>query len=460
MNNQSTQATGGASDRMVKGPPAWRPVAAWAAVLLLHWCTWLLAYWPGILGEDSLSVMLEVDGRDGHASGKPLAWVMFVRALYGTTGHIEWVALAQVVLLTLMLARMLGWVWAQGLRIMSVLLGVFFALAPHMGFFAVTVYPDALFAVATVALLFECWLVARNKHVDGVNLLMLAVVLPLALFLRSNGLASALSLAMAALFLGWGDRFKLLALLAFWLSLHAWGQAAYPTRPQQALFPLVVHETANFLMPRPTGLWANRQVVRPSTVTALSTVTDVATIQRYYDRDYWDPLVFHPDGPRLGRLADAQREVLVRDFWEHNLWVNLPAFVSSRVNVFLSASLAHGGFPDVAYSRLVLPQTRAVSQFRLPVSPALAPALSGALQVSFDWRYLLWTPFVGLGLCWLVIRQGLRQKRRLHWVVTLPLVMQVGGIFVFSTAAEYRYLLPIFLAPICLLPMWWLGRRS
>lgn len=431
-----------------------------ALVLLLNYGIWLLAFWPGILGEDSLSVMLEVDGHQGHLSGKPLAWVLFIRGLYGGTGHTEVAVAVQVLLMALMMSRILAWVWAQGLHKSAVALAVLVCLAPHMSFFATTLYPDALFAVATVAFLFECWRVAQTRTLTVQSALVLFFVFPLAVFLRANGMASLLGLLVAGAHLKNRQRFWLLAMAVMWLAAHAVATTQVRGNPQSALFPLVLHETVNFVQPRPSNLWANRQPVRESTLQVLTARSDLATVQRFYDRDYWDPLIFHPDGPRLGALSEAERDVLIRDFFEHNLWVNLPAFFSSRVNIFLSASLGHGGFPDVGYSRYVLPRTQAESRFRLPISSHLEPFARASMELSFAYRYLLWSPLWGMVLLVLVGRQALVERQHAHWAVVVPMAAQLGGIVLFSTAAEYRYLLPLFLAPLCLWPMWLMGRRA
>ena len=45
---------------------------------------WLVACWPGVLGQDSLAIMLEVETQREFQAGKPAFWYLYTLYLYGT----------------------------------------------------------------------------------------------------------------------------------------------------------------------------------------------------------------------------------------------------------------------------------------------------------------------------------------------------------------------------------------
>ncbi|MDP1369071.1 hypothetical protein Q6248_29395, partial [Klebsiella pneumoniae] len=48
------------------------------------------------------------------------------------------------------------------------------------------------------------------------------------------------------------------------------------------------------------------------------------------------------------------KEILIKEFSRYNLWHNIPAFLSSRVNVFMVSALADGHFPTAETKSYVL----------------------------------------------------------------------------------------------------------
>ena len=45
-------------------------------------------------------------------------------------------------------------------------------------------------------------------------------------------------------------------------------------------------------------------------------------------------------------------------------------------------------------------------------------------------------------------------------LISIPMLIQWGGVFVFSIAGEYRYLLPFFTLPLALLPAMAMSRST
>ena len=163
-------------------------LASLFALLVGIYALWLMALWPGILGEDSAAIMLEVDRAGEFRSGKPAFWFFFINTFYGSTGLAEVPIAIQLAIAALVFARILAWCWQQRhIRTFWFLL-LFIALSPRAIYSASTLYPDGPFAIASVSLLFELWLTLRTRRLSTASFGMIAVTLPFALFARANGI--------------------------------------------------------------------------------------------------------------------------------------------------------------------------------------------------------------------------------------------------------------------------------
>lgn len=446
---------------------AQHPVAPFLVLwfmLTTVYTVWLMTFWPGVLGEDSVAILLEVQNADAFRSGKTVVWYYFVKSLYGSTGRVEVPVGAALALCAAMLARILAWCWAQRLRKMLWFGLLTIALAPHMIYFMGTLYPDGLFAVASAALLFEVWLCVQRRTASIASLLMLAIALPFAAFLRPNGLIFLAPVVIACAWLDARSRLRVLLITIAWSAAVFAGNQVHKSTTQETQFPLAAFETAGFLQKRAMNdLWTlyphmndpwvlKKPKISAATLEALSRQRPLEKIQQYRDPAYWDMLVFHPDGPQLGALADTDKHTVVREFWTYNLWQNLPDFLASRVNVFTSAALAQGGFPAMSYATNVLPRVSSQSTYRLWQWSTLEHWLLRVHAKSYAWRWLLWTPWLGFALLLWACTRGLQSAEAGLLLISIPMLIQWGGVFVFSIAGEYRYLLPFFTLPLVLLP--------
>ena len=164
-----------------------RPFIGFLGLITAIYAFWLVTFWPGILGQDSLAILLEVLN-PAQQSGKPSFWYWFVRLTYQGHELVEIPIAAMLGLGALIQARILGWCWAQGLKKTTLFLFVFVTLTPHFVFFIGSLYPDGIYSIAVAGLMFECWLIARNRYCSWTSLVMVALTLPFAAFARSNGM--------------------------------------------------------------------------------------------------------------------------------------------------------------------------------------------------------------------------------------------------------------------------------
>lgn len=433
-----------------------RPFLVTFLFLVVAYGVWLMNFWPGVLGQDSLAVLLQIE--EGKIqSQKPVFWYLFVKWLYEPHRLIEVSVGLQLLLCALILSRILAWCWQQGMRKAFSFLLLFICLGAPVLYYQSALYSDGLFCAAVTGLTFECWLIVRARKVSALQLLYLALLVPIALFFRANG---AFMLAILVPLLVWvPGRGKLKIGLVFLAWVLSYSYANYTHKylaRHGTLYPLAVFETVNFLQPIAIGtrVMGLQGLVTPATMAALERRRPVKDIIAYYDRDYWDPLVYRAGGPDMLSMPKDDKLIIVREFFCCNLWHNLPAFLGSRVNIFMVAALADGGFGGLDETVTILSQIKSRSQVRPFVLGPVDAALRGLFNVSFKNRWILWSPFLGIGLLFALILRG--WKRR-DWPLVLlmaPLLMQLGGIFFFSIAGEYRYLMVFFTGVVALLPIY------
>lgn len=414
---------------------------------------WLLTFWPGVLGQDSLAVLLEVNTHGSFQSGKPSFWYFFVKIFYEPLKLVEVPIMVQMGFTVLIFSRILAWCWQKDFKKVFFFSLLFICLAPHMIYFSGMLYADGIYSVATVGLLFELWLIADTKKIDRYSLAMVAMTLPFALFARPNGIISLIPVAIAVYILDANARMKLIGITLVWCCLVLIAGELHKTAKHETLFPLALFETANFLQPRPMNLWEPEPRVSEKTIQILTKNNPLQKIIENYDRDYWDSLVYKPNGPNFSTMNSEEKSGLVNEFFRYNLWKNIPAFVGSRVNVFLVAVLAKGGFPGLDYSSVIISESKSKSEFRRFHLTSAEVFLKTVHDFSYAYRWLIWTPLLGIFLLLRVSHLAWKQRDLAALAVTAPMVIQLGGIFIFSIAGEYRYLLPFFTLPMLLLPI-------
>ena len=74
-------------------------------------------------------------------------------------------------------------------------------------------------------------------------------------------------------------------------------------------------------------------------------------------------------------------------------------------------------------------------------------------RFSMSLRWLLWSPLPGIALLLWALHRAWCRRDVPALLVTVPMLLQLGAIFLFSITGEYRYLLPFFVLPVALLPI-------
>jgi len=423
-------------------------------ILSFAYTIWMIACWPGVLGQDSLAIMLEVDTDRSFSSGKPPFWYAYNLILYGTWGLTEVPIMFQMALCAIVCARVLAWMLSHEMYKSFLYCLFFVAFAPSVVYYSSSLYGDGVYAIASTGMLFEVWRCYKTKKIDRSALWMLFLTIPFAFFARPNGIINIVAITALAVVSSTPNRWKLAAVFLPWCATAIFASTYFQRESHGAIFPLALYETVGFLEHRPMGLWERDEPrVTSQTINALTSEGEsIERISQYYDHYYWDPLVYFHDGPKLTNLPSQAKKTIVRDFFTYNLWHNLPAFMASRVNIFLYSAFANGGIPGLASAEIILHKTKSQSQPRFR-NGAIHRAASKWLDFSLDYRFILWTPWLGL---FLVVTGGMRTWQRRDYggfLICSVLALHLIAVFLFSIAGEYRYLLPFFSAPLVLLPV-------
>ena len=424
-------------------------------VLLLVYLTWYVGVWPGPMGQDGYSLIANINHGAPKYTGKDPAWLLYALGTYGLSQRIEVLVLPLVLLQVAILSRIIGWTYIQKYPAMATGLLVLVACAPHALNYGTSLYPDAIFSLAFVALLFEIWLTLERGRLNGWTIAWLFILLPVACYFKANGIIVLIPILYLAIRLRGTSRWTVVIITLSWtLAIHWGGKVAELGRGHGALQPLILFETTNFMQTRPMNLWETRHMVTDRTKEIMHRHISQEDIDQFYDRDYWDTLWhLNQDRIRFHSMTETDFRHLQSDFFTYNLWRNIPAFTASRVNIFLAMALAQGGMvgPDNArYATSAVTTRSKYNPFNLTFLPN---TLHQIYETSYNWRFLLWSPFVGVTLLLLSFKRALKKYNPNTLVISGTMLIQLFGIFLFSIAAEYRYLLIFFYAPLLLLPM-------
>lgn len=425
------------------------------SLISLVYGIWLYSNWPGNLGNDSMAALMEATDKTGQiSSGKTAVWIGFIKLILALNNNIGAITTTQMLISAFVFSRIIHYIYRNHGILRSAIIFTFFAVTPHILNFSGTIYPDGLFSVCGVGLVFEIWICLKRSKVTRFSAFFIFLCLPFAIFARSNGAILLIPYIYLLFNIERRSRLIIASIGIFWtltsifLSLHQNG------KPQEAIYPLVIFETANFVQPHPFSVAFGLPAydVSGPTVEVLEKYGGIQKFNEWYDRDYWDSLVHQPDSPNVLAISLDDQQILIKEFLSYNLWHNIPAFLSSRVNVFIVSAFAEGHFPTAETKSYVL------NNFKNNYSE-LSPSLfftkwtTTFNSISWKYRFLLWSPFFGIAMLAAATVMSWKRMKIDYLVIHASLVLQLIAIFLFSSAGEYRYLLTYFLLPIVLYPM-------
>lgn len=424
-------------------------------LLLLTHFIWYIGAWPGPMGQDGYSLIANINEGAPKYTGKDPAWLLYALATYGLTNRLEAIVIPLIILHIILFTRIIGWFFLQGHRKTGFLLLTFIACTPHILNFETSIYQDSIFSLAFIGCLFEIWICLKSKRISKWSMILIAITFPIAAFFKSNGILIVAPLLYLAHRSKGSDRWIIIAIIILWSTVIQIGGKIHDLgKGHGALAPLILFETVNFMQTKPMNLWETRHMVTEKTKKIIHKYISQEDIDNLFDRDYWDTLWhLNQDRIKFREMTKEDRRILQNEFFTYNLWRNLPAFTSSRVNIFLAAAFAQGGIiaPDNAKNGLKLVETK--SKYNPFGLISIPKAIKNLFDISYKLRFFLWTPLVGVILIIYCAKLAIHSKKTDEIIITTTMLLQLLGIFIFSIAAEYRYLLIIFFSPLVLLPV-------
>ena len=407
------------------------------------------------MGQDGYSLIANINEGNPRWTGKDPAWLLYALGTYGLSHRIEALVLPLLVIHIFIFTRIIGYMYIQGWRKTAVFSLAFIACAPHVLNYSSSLYADSVFSLSFIGILFEIWLALKNKKAHPHNIAIIAILTPIAVFFKGNGIIALLPIAYLTYKLSGFQRvFIITTTLGCAIAISIGGKTENLGKGHGALEPLILFETVNFMQSKPMNLWETRHMVTEKTKEIMYRYISQEDIDKYYDRDYWDTLWhLNQDRIRFRQMSREDIRHLRTEFFKYNLWRNLPAFISSRVNIFMASALAQGGIIPPNNSKHTINLVETKTEYNPLHLSTLPNAVDKIFHFSLEWRYIFWSPLLGLALLSVCIKKSRHLNDHYSLIIALTLLTQLGGIFLFSIAAEYRYLLVLFYAPLLLFPM-------
>lgn len=446
------------------------PWSLFALPALILWSLSLLTFWPGMLSNDSIGQWEQaVSGR--FQNWHPFFHTFLISLLLKIWHSPAILAMAQMLALSLVFARGLGWLQEHGLpRACLWLLALLFAFFPPNLLLSITIWKDVAYAAALLGFFLLLTRVAwsggqwlQEKH----HWLFLALAAFLVASLRQNGLALVLSTLLAFLFIFRSQRRQLatallLAVLA-WGAVHTILGAFYPptetntdAQPAQANLILLSHTAAHVQAGTPL------QADESAYLTALLPLDEWK-----YDCCYIGAISYHPHFDRAAYLANFPQNLrLALGLFLRDPLVDLRhQFCASEMNWAFVGNRCSLKSLHAFGSTIPSRETWiAANEFGLRESsflPALIPFVIRWLEPMgfFTGQF---TPFLKPAFyfypsIFLIISACLRQRKPHLLALLIPILLQTLILALIMFAPSYRYqygsiLIGLFCLGLPLLP--------
>jgi hypothetical protein len=209
--------------RRGKAPSRWWMVL-YAAIPILCWGCYFLAYYPGKMTYDSMWQWDMAHGIRPYNNWHPILHTWLIQATASVYDSPASYTVAQILVLSIVVAYALFVLQSWGAPLwLVIVLDVFYAVNPVNGFFSITMWKDIPFAASILLLTV---LLAQVVHTEGSwlqkkrNIAFFVTVCFFAMHLRHNGTAVVLATLLASIFLLRAIRMKMLWISVSVIALH------------------------------------------------------------------------------------------------------------------------------------------------------------------------------------------------------------------------------------------------
>lgn len=185
----------------VKAPPmeSWAVFLCSFLIILICWMPYFLAYFPGILSNDSVWQMDQILGIRPYSNHHPFTHTMLIKlfytighAIFGTvSGGIATYTFVQMTAMALIFSYLIYTLYRQGVKT-GWCIGVlaYFALVPFHAMYSITMWKDILFGGVVLLFVISIWKLLtkyRNGESIWTTLPMFAITGIFVSLLRTNG---------------------------------------------------------------------------------------------------------------------------------------------------------------------------------------------------------------------------------------------------------------------------------
>lgn len=418
-------------------------------MLAAYFVSWWFHLRPGVFSFDSGFYLSEaIHGRISNQ--KPFLYARFLQATSLGGRYFQFSVFTQAALVVLMLWRAFALATAQRVRPAWLLLCAVVVTNPYFATMAFYVQNDLLYSCAIIAISLETLNAARHGRVTTVGLVVIAIAAPMAFGFRANGwLFLPLWLLLLPMVIERRE-WRPMAGTALAATVLAYCSIVGVDRrdTHEILFPVVIHETVRPAQPGyQYGLGGRLSSETRSAVG----IDRLAHGVRVYWPLYWDTVGFLSGGPELKKLPDAQRRAIVSSFLRNDLLPNLPSIAAHRLEIMAAALLARAEPVDPYAAPLNMPTRLRLWKYRTGAVARDKGLLGRLNKASFESRAWSWNAAFG-ALVLLALTFNAAWHRDKAMLVTAALLwIQLAAVFAVAPAAEYRYVLMIYLAPLLLL---------
>jgi hypothetical protein len=425
------------------------------ALLSAYYLIWWSELRPGVFTADSASYLTQaLTGKIANA--KPFLYARFLQLATLGGHHLMAAALVQALIGTLILGRLFALGWVHRASAAALALCALVAVSPYFATMIFYVQNDPLFCLAMFGVLGETLHCVRRGCVGRDSAIIVALLAPMALLFRQNGLLFLPLWAVVLPFLMPRAQAWRLLVPAAATCLLAW-TSIIGVRTDTTLntkFPAVIHAISGLARPehgKPVGSRLSGDTRNLIGAFKLYQAVD------YYSPGYWDYVGFAPDGPQFILLPQDRQRAIVRSFVKHDLVANFPAVMAIRTELWLSILMGRGMPVSASENPPALP-------YLVSRAKAAHPPAGGRLTRTLT--FVEQTPWMrssvpGLAILLVLALLALwRRDPRMLWATAL-IGIQVAVIFVLAPSSDSRYLLSLYLAPFLgLLPDAWSLRST
>lgn len=424
---------------------------------------WLLAFYPGVMTNDSISQWRDAQPfklSDAH----PYLSTVFVSIFKRLFNNPASLALFQILAVAGFFSYTFSFFWKKGVpRALILIMAFLFMFSIPVGLYNVTLWKDVPFSLALITLSFFLATKWQQKSWSKLETTLFFFLLVAAIFFRHNGFIYAMLVPLILLF---ATRLKLktkfflsvtIIILTFLLKFSI--PSLIGITPSLSGGGFVYHSSVGFYVKQPRAPFTEHSS------RLLESALPQEELIKAYDPVYANALVWN-EKLNTGAMNQKFWEQLSFDFYHYNLAPNIGNFIGDKVAAFVTITnglaynhgLLIGGEKNV-YTKGVN-EANEVNVKTNPVSVTLNAFLGkllfdvevNAFSHNVLYKMIIWNAFVPIFMLAVLLIDSFYRKKRHFQIFAIMLLVQFPLLFIFNTSGDWRYFyffyLSFFISPL------------